>query len=304
METGTPSLLEYDPFHPPHWRWERAEHLAGTGRPPDPRLDDEWVVAARRAMQQPRGGDRRTRDIRTAHAAWEKDGARRWELEALLLTAEPYGRVAKRCGLTAEVVAAYERVFFCVRGAAANATDWLQHEAVGYSPGVGLTAELPAGVWKLAAFSGGALALAVVMVVTTGGPLPEGFVTAAGRQGEVDEARVRLKTRLWIQLLTARTDAEFAAVIRAKRGLDEAFQTESIDPPLAVHEDFLLALPRMRTAATNTPTREGRDEQADRQARHDDRRPSGATGRQSDNARPKGDVTPGTRQRRRPSRDG
>jgi hypothetical protein len=303
MDTGTPSPLECDPFHPPHWRWVRAEHLARTGRPSDPRLDDGWVVAARRAMQQPRGGDRRTRAIRTAHAVWEKDGPRRWELEALLLTTEPYERIAGRCGLTAEVVLAYERAFYAVRGPAACATHWLQAEAIGYCPLTGFADPSTGGVWRLTAFSGGVLALDVVMAVTTGGPLPYGFVTATGSQGEIDEARVRLKTRLWIRLHTARTDEEFAACVRAKRLMDRAFQTEPADPTLAVHEDFLLALPRMRAAAKTAHTREERDEQADRQTRHADRHPSGATGRTSDTARPEGDVKPGTGQRRRPTRD-
>lgn len=250
--------LPHSPFRPPEWRWRRAEYLAATGRRIDRRLDDGWVVTARRLLT-PRGAKSEMVTVRGAYAVWTGDPERRSELEAWLLTAASLAEVARRFALSEAVVEAYERVFFAVRVEAERATDWRMLQAVGYNPWEGFTLPLPFAAWKYAAVTGGPLALLVMVAVTTGRPLPVEVVPAGG--GDERAAAVREKTLLLIAALAARTDAEFAEVIRAHRRLRATTgDRQPEDPMLDMMEQLLLAVPGWRRDAdpgfTDLTTRE------------------------------------------------
>lgn len=248
---------QHDFFRTPHWRWDRAGRLLVTGRRLDRRVDDDWVAAARQAHSRPTS-EMKDGVVRSAHDIWQGDPAVRHELEAWLLTDEPLTEVAKRLRLSAEVVAAYEALFFAVREVK-TATDWLLLRAVGYSALQGVTGPMPYAAWKLAALHGGPLALEVVTAATSGHPLPVG-VLRAGQNRAVPEARLRLKVKLWIALLAADTPSEFERVIytlcqlREQQAADTG-EAVSVTPGLLAAESVLLSLPALtrRPKATTDP---------------------------------------------------
>jgi hypothetical protein len=245
METDPTLWLPHSCFRVPHWRWLRAQHLARRGRRPDPGIDDRWVLHARASAT----GGRKAKPaaVRAARAVWEGDPAeRRWELEARLLTDEPLGRVADRCGLPPAVAEAYAEVFFSVRPHR-QATDWLLLQAVGYSPVTGFNGPQPGGVWKYLAVRGGPVVLDVVIAATTGRPLPEG---GAGGPPAAETDQLRQQALLLVGLLTARSDGEVAAVVEARRRLRAVEagrgQGYEVSPALAQMEEFAIALPWLR----------------------------------------------------------
>lgn len=231
----------------PEWRWLRAEFLAATRRRRDPRIDDDWVVDARTTLRNRGCGQPKVAAVEAAREIWTGDPAVKGELEALLLTAEPFDRVAGRFGLPASVVEAYAAVFFAVRPMR-RATDWLLTRAVGYSPFRGFTGPQPAAAWKLAALAGGPVLLDVVIAATTGRPLPEGFLKGTGRRRAYEDARIRLLAEMWVASMSATTDEEFARVAADRqqlRDLDARMtgRGTAAAQTVAAMEAFLTALP-------------------------------------------------------------
>src|SRR4051812_9406524 len=116
-------LLPGSPCRPLDWRWQRAGQL----RPPRARLrrwDDDWVSRARRfrADRDKAGGDLRLPRLARAHP--EALGAyllhhgparRRWEIQSRLLAGQVDAEIAGRVGVGAEVVEAYEALYYAVR---------------------------------------------------------------------------------------------------------------------------------------------------------------------------------------------
>lgn len=183
----------------------------------------------------------------------------RGELEARLLTDEPVEQVAGRVGLPAPAVEAYGEVFFSVRPMR-RAIDWLLARAVGFRAFQGFTSPLPWAAWKLAAVAGGPLFLDVVIAATTGRPLPDGCHKGSGRERVYKDALTRLRVRLWVALMAAATDEEYAAVVRARRrlrALDARLtgRVTAVSPSLAAAEAFLMALPAMKRRAGVTDRR-------------------------------------------------
>src|SRR5262245_15501497 len=114
----------HDPLFDLDWRWRRAQHLAARPHPSYHPADDAWVRRAEalaRALLT-------CRDDAGRHALAEADPPLwqahrlatatspllRWALEARILAREPHGDAARKCGLLAEAVEAFERVFFNV----------------------------------------------------------------------------------------------------------------------------------------------------------------------------------------------
>jgi hypothetical protein len=269
-------------FKRPAWRWLRAGYMVKTGRRRDPRIDDEWVALARDVIRGRGTRKPSARALRAARDVWEGDPERRGRLEAWLLTDEAHAEIARRLNLPEDVINAFEKVFFDVR-VMRHAKDWLLRSAVGYLPFAGFTEPLPMAAWKFAAADGGARALEVMIAATTGGPLPEGSVRDRGWGLAVEEALVRVKTRLMVYTLTALGVEANARVLKAQRQVRAwekklcggSTQYWSI---LDAMERFLMRLPalaRTRPPAHPDPrvtikSPQPKEGSSDEQGQHDD----------------------------------
>jgi hypothetical protein len=82
----------------------------------------------------------------------------RWELEARLLTPEPFDVVGPKCGSSAEVVGTYHEVFFAVRPCL-YAKDYIVNRVLGRKAHVGLEERDVGLILKIYALAGGSLAV-------------------------------------------------------------------------------------------------------------------------------------------------
>ena len=105
-----------------HHRWEAATELAAM--PGDPNGTDRDIVAAAKyqqtMLQCSSDADRekvRTRwaEISQAKAIFDCDDPRKWEIEAWIICEQSDKQIANRCGLSAKVVAVYEKLFCSLR---------------------------------------------------------------------------------------------------------------------------------------------------------------------------------------------
>lgn len=127
-------MLEYsprNPFRPVHWRWGRAGAVAA-GHALSRSRDDAWVHraakfrAAADACKSPADFyllEAKDPPLYWAHELFRHRADEHQErrilvhaLEARLLAVQPYDEIARRANLEADVVDAYERVFFNVAG--------------------------------------------------------------------------------------------------------------------------------------------------------------------------------------------
>jgi hypothetical protein len=145
MDTCSLLVLHRDsPHRPPDWRWRLANRLADQpGHPVLARHADLWVaqalVLARDLRRPPDAPAAPPTALRAAHDLYAgQDQLPRWVAEAHLLTGEPLERVAQRCGLGRDVLAAYAEVFFHVRDRL-DATAYICHRVIGPRLHFGLT---------------------------------------------------------------------------------------------------------------------------------------------------------------------
>jgi hypothetical protein len=82
----------------------------------------------------------------------------RWELEARLLTEQPFEQIATRLGTNAAAIVAYHDVFFNVRHRL-HATDWVANHVIKTRASMGLRVPDAGQLLKHAAYTGGVLAL-------------------------------------------------------------------------------------------------------------------------------------------------
>ena len=120
------------PFCPPDWRWRLAAALRSGLLPRRRRLRDPRVAAAARlqaGLARPgRAEDRAV--LAASRLRSEGDARRRLELEARVLAGQPAGAIAARLGLPADVVEAFEKLFFDVRDRL-DAPDYIAAVAIG-----------------------------------------------------------------------------------------------------------------------------------------------------------------------------
>jgi hypothetical protein len=128
MTPSNPTELVNDPanpLRPVDWRWLRAVDLVERGEPASSPYDDDGLrlamrfVRALRDCRDDAGRQRLALSMPAqfqAHAVYAASPSMaKSVLEARLLTDESFAQVAGKCETTAEVVAAYEQLFFCVR---------------------------------------------------------------------------------------------------------------------------------------------------------------------------------------------
>ena len=159
------------PLRPPAWRWFRAADLADNRQSAE-EGDDGWVRQALRFCLRLRqspgaaGQEALAQDMPALYQAHSlftgPPSLTRWEIEARLLTDEPFDRIALKCGSTPAVITAYEQFFFCIRD---------RLEAAGYLVNVVLGGDLLTRLreddvgktLKLFAFGGGVAVLEAVL---------------------------------------------------------------------------------------------------------------------------------------------
>jgi hypothetical protein len=184
----------------------------------------------------------------------EEPPHRRWELEARLLTDEPFDVIARKCSLRVETVASYEVLHFDVRRHL-QCADWIAVRVIGPGLWRGFNEGELGQVWKLFAYRGGAAALDLVLAVTQGRPLP---AWARGRPGDAyGEARLHLLSRLLLGALRARSDEEVSGLVAT---YEEAVTLDQRMSPLRPRLTADLRAPRalLDLAASGGPGGPGR----------------------------------------------
>src|SRR5262245_36818512 len=110
-----------DPFRPVDWRWRWAADLLDQGEPlsvADDRAVREAAAFLRawRDCHDEADRQRLTLDMPAlygSHQLYLAAGAFvNWEVEARLLTEEPYTQIAEKCGSDPRVIEAYHETFF------------------------------------------------------------------------------------------------------------------------------------------------------------------------------------------------
>ncbi len=181
------NLLVESPFRPVDWRWAKA-----TLQREDPRTasllrhqNDEWTTKARRfqealdAVSDDYGKlllARRWPHLSEAHTVRFENSDRRlvrFEIEARLLTGEPYERIAAHSGTSAGGVAWYEKLFFSVSDRL-DRRGWIVNCVIGESAHAGLSERDFDVLWKLYGYWGGPDVLDAVMAKTYDSPRPDG----------------------------------------------------------------------------------------------------------------------------------
>ena len=189
---GHVDLLPANPFRPLDWRWRRAGE-ALEGRPPLSRRDDRQVRAAtalrRKLLVDPVPDARLPARLRDYCQAWRLHEARTdpsWEaymaeLQARLLSGADDDAIGDRLRLAPGAVAAYEALFFPVRG---KPTGWIVHHAIGSSMHTGLRPDDYATLWRWCGHFGGPVALDFVIDTVVGPTRPRnaGELAAAMRE--------------------------------------------------------------------------------------------------------------------------
>jgi hypothetical protein len=202
--------------------------------------------------------------------AEEQPPYRRWQVESRLLTREPIDSIARRHALPPDVVEAYHELHFRVRPHLA-ATDWVLTRAVGTYWWKGFAGQPLGAVWKFAAYTAGPRALEVIIAITTDGPLPAWLRAAFTHNPRYEEARFRCLGRLAVAALTAESETEWRALLKARRQfrrLDHPAADPHAEAPgmVPVMESFLGATDRGRRPVRDPdparPQPKGRDRDA------------------------------------------
>lgn len=172
----------HDMHEPLDRRWLRAGWLLENGLAPMPREDDAWVDQAfhfRSALARCRGEPDRLALAAAMPAVYEAHALHqaeppllRWAVEARILSGELFGDIARKCGLLADAVEAFEKLFFAVVDKL-HAETWIVCQVIGMKAFVGMT-EHDLGVWwKMLGHALGPLVLDIVVHGTTGLPRPQ-----------------------------------------------------------------------------------------------------------------------------------
>jgi hypothetical protein len=212
-------------FRTPAWRWARAHWLAEHRRRKCRAADDAWVeravhyLAAQRKAKPGRAPAPPPAYDPAVEAALDlyRDTApqRRWHVEALLLTAEPLEEVARLTGVPVETVEAYHQLLFDVRPRL-QAKDWVMLRAIGTTGPQGYDGQRLGPLWKLVAYTGGRLALDVVIAVTTDRPFQDELRRAFGADAAFRQQRLRLMGKLTVAALTTESADALAALAEVR----------------------------------------------------------------------------------------
>jgi hypothetical protein len=161
----SPDLMMVDYCHPKirmrplHWRWKRAQLSLEYGLRLR-RIDDDWTRRARlvqRALQAHDGNPYHPKVIKTdplVMAAYRLNHGNerlRTEIEARLLSGQDSAGISARTGIAADVVVAFEALFYSVRDRL-ECYDWVAGFCFGLKAYQGLTREDFGLIWKIIAY--------------------------------------------------------------------------------------------------------------------------------------------------------
>jgi hypothetical protein len=247
----------YNPAEPLDRRWLRAQHLFQRGSCLSPVHDDHWVgqavafLAALAGCRDDEDHAKLAEEMPAVYQAHALHGADppllRWAVEARILAREPFDVIARKCGLLAEAVEAFEAIFFSVVDKL-HADTWVACNLMGEKAFHGLT-EQDLGVWwKMAGYGLGPLVLDRLIHVL---PRQTEPVTPEQLDGALDHhtAAQLLDKRLLAAYLLPVTPATAAQVLLLGAQLEVLKQPAAVRPaapgdrqtPLQAVEDKLLA---------------------------------------------------------------
>ena len=247
----------YNPFEPLDRRWLRANYLINRGGCLSPVHDDHWVaqaVAFLTALAECHGDEEHAQLATEMPAIYQAHQLHaceppllRWAVEARILAREPFDAIARKCGLLAEAVMAYEALFFAVVDKL-DADTWVACRVMGEKAFYGLT-EQDLGVWwAMAGYGLGPLILDRLIHVL---PRQTEPVTAEQLDGALDHhaAAQLLDRRMLAAHLLPVTPANAAQVLLLGAQLEVLKQQSVARPaapvdrqtPLQAVEDKLLA---------------------------------------------------------------
>jgi hypothetical protein len=154
------------PFQPPDWRWQRAGQLLDE-RSRRRRRDDDWVARGLKfqAALKKNGGDvqqprlvRIHPEVLGAYLLHHGEARRRWEVEARLLAGQSDEEIAGRLGVSAEVIGAYEALFYAIRDRL-RSSGWVAANVFGVRLYEGFDSSDVELLWKILAYRGGPMTL-------------------------------------------------------------------------------------------------------------------------------------------------
>jgi hypothetical protein len=210
----------------PDWRLRRAEYLLATRGRLNHLIDDQLIKQTRTHLAKMfrRNGNAKSSSttIQSVHDLSRSDSPRRWRLEAFLLTDLPYREISETLHLSPEFIAMYHDLAFEVRPRR-RATDWLTCHAMsrGNRPNI-------EHAWKTIARAGGSMMLEVAIAITTGSPFPE-WMQQTFRNPKLDDAILRMRGKLMIGAMVARTREQWRALVSLRRKLRRLVPTPKHD---------------------------------------------------------------------------
>lgn len=191
---------------PPAWRWHLAGELLQAGKKPGRRMDHRGVSAVfqfRQALEAAVDEDDhlalhlRFPDLYSAWSLFDDELMRpsRSELEARLLTDEPYHRVAQKLAVPESVVAAYEASFFHVKDRL-QATSYITHVVFGPILHLSFSERNYELLWKLVAYWCGTAALEHVVTKFNQPQKPDSAAGVDILWGNIAASNMRMKMAL------------------------------------------------------------------------------------------------------------
>jgi hypothetical protein len=164
----SPDLMMVENCHPKirmrplHWRWKRAQLSLEYGLRLR-RIDDDWTRRARRAQRalQAHDGDpyhpkviKSDPLVMAAYRLNHGNERLRTEIEARLLSGQDSAGISARTGIAADVVDAFEALFYTVRDRL-ECYDWIGGFCFGLKAYQGFTREDFGLIWKIIAYGMG-----------------------------------------------------------------------------------------------------------------------------------------------------
>jgi len=230
MEGSVWRHLDWLPGSPrikPDWRLRRAEYLLATRSRVDWRVDDTLVKRAKsdiaKLLLRDSDAPGRRTTIQSVHElSRSSDSPLRWRPEAYLLTDLSFREIREILRLSPAFVSTYHNLAFDVRPRS-KATDWLTCHAM--SRAKRLDVEY---VWKTIARAGGPKLLEVAVAITTGSPFPD-WMSATFKNSKLDDAILRMRGKLLIGAMLARTREQWRALVVLRRKLRRLVPTSRGD---------------------------------------------------------------------------
>jgi hypothetical protein len=236
-------LHRYSPLTSVDWRWRRAQRLV-EHRQARSRLRDD--AATRRAASYVRDLARygglspklagKHPQIWAAHRLRQSDGPARLVVEARILARQTSDAIAQLTGIDADVVDAFEAVFFSVRDHI-DARDWVAAQAIYRGPGGQTESRAGAGL-KVFAYLGGPSVLdAVIPYLVEGKELFDASLDLSTQAG-LDEQAVRLAVAAHLLPDDPATNAKLSRIMLMMR--ERQAHRPVPPPPLVQVVDLML----------------------------------------------------------------